>query len=51
MVWQIADDLSRANVLLRLPGHSPMPAFRAVEDVPLVVRLPRRSRAEVDPGD
>ena len=47
MVWQIAEDLSRANVLLRLPGHSPMPAFRAVEDIPLIARLPRRSRAEV----
>jgi L-arabinokinase len=47
MVWQIAEDLSRADVLLRLPGHSPMPAFRAVEDIPLIARLPRRSRAEV----
>lgn len=47
MVWQIAEDLSRADVLLRLPGHSPMPAFRAVQDIPLIARLPRRSRAEV----
>jgi hypothetical protein len=47
MVWQIAEDLSRADVLLRLPGHSPMPALRAVEDIPLIARLPRRSRAEV----
>ncbi len=47
MVWRIAEDFACADVLLRLPGHAPMPAFRAVEDVPLVVRRPRRSRDEV----
>lgn len=28
MSWQIAEDFARANVLLQLPGHAPMPAFR-----------------------
>lgn len=26
MVWQIAEDYACANLLLRLPGHCPMPA-------------------------
>lgn len=46
LVWQIAEDYSRAELLLRLPGHTPMPAFRDVVDVPLVVRPLRRDRAE-----
>eukprot|EP01012_Entosiphon_sulcatum_P013014 TRINITY_DN18295_c0_g1_i2.p1 TRINITY_DN18295_c0_g1~~TRINITY_DN18295_c0_g1_i2.p1 ORF type:complete len:634 (+),score=105.40 TRINITY_DN18295_c0_g1_i2:1155-3056(+) len=47
IVSQIADDYSAADVLLRLPGHCPMPAFSSVVDVPLVVRTSRRSREEV----
>ncbi|KAI8470791.1 MAG: Transglutaminase-like superfamily-domain-containing protein [Monoraphidium minutum] len=56
LVWQIALDYASAALLLRLPGHVPMPAFQAVEDVPLVVRHAQRSpeqvRAEMglDPG-
>ena len=46
MVWQIAEDYAAAHLLLRLPGHCPMPAFREVEDVPLLVppRTARRAR-------
>ena len=44
---QIAEDYACADLILRLPGHAPMPAFRASEDVPLVVRHARRSRQQV----
>lgn len=47
MVWQIAEDYACANVLLRLPGYSPMPAFGEVLDVPLVVRHAQRSKTQV----
>ncbi len=47
LVWQIADDYACALCLLRLPGHVPMPAFREVIDVPLVVRHAKHSRQEV----
>src|SRR5689334_8901380 len=47
LVWQIAQDYSAAALLLRLPGYVPMPAFTAIEDVPLVVRHARKSPAEV----
>ncbi|GAQ77636.1 galactokinase [Klebsormidium nitens] len=47
LLWQIADDYSQALGLLRLPGYCPMPAFRNVLDVPLVVRPVRRSRQQV----
>jgi hypothetical protein len=30
MVWKIAEDYHNATCLLRLPGYSPMPAFRKV---------------------
>uniref|UniRef100_A0ACD5UIC4 Uncharacterized protein n=1 Tax=Avena sativa TaxID=4498 RepID=A0ACD5UIC4_AVESA len=46
-VWQIAEDYSHCEILLRLPGYCPMPAFRDVIDVPLVVRGLRKSRSEV----
>ncbi len=49
MIYQIAEDYACADLILRLPGHAPMPAFREVEDVPLVVRHARRSRAQVNP--
>eukprot|EP00899_Mesostigma_viride_P004106 jgi/Mesvir1/13697/Mv02130-RA.2 len=45
-VLQIAEDYSQA-MLFRLPGYVPMPAFRDVMDVPLVVRKNRRSREEM----
>ncbi|KAI3692323.1 hypothetical protein L6452_32137 [Arctium lappa] len=47
IVWQIAEDYSHCQFLIRLPGYCPMPAFRDVVDVPLVVRRPRKSRKEV----
>ncbi|PWZ23550.1 L-arabinokinase [Zea mays] len=47
IVWQIAEDYSHCDILLRLPGYGPMPAFRNVIDVPLVVRGLRKSRSEV----
>ncbi|XP_021729256.1 L-arabinokinase-like [Chenopodium quinoa] len=47
IVWQIAEDYSHSEFLIRLPGYCPMPAFRDVIDVPLVVRRLHRSRKEV----
>jgi hypothetical protein len=47
LIMQIADDYASALCLLRLPGHVPMPAFREVIDVPLVVRHAKRSAQEV----
>ncbi|KAG0470682.1 hypothetical protein HPP92_017382 [Vanilla planifolia] len=47
IIWQIAEDYSHCELLLRLPGYCPMPAFRDVIDVPLVVRRLHKSRAEV----
>uniref|UniRef100_A0A7C9CUA8 L-arabinokinase n=1 Tax=Opuntia streptacantha TaxID=393608 RepID=A0A7C9CUA8_OPUST len=47
IVWQIAEDYSHAEFLIRLPGYCPMPAFRDVIDVPLVVRRLHKSRKEV----
>jgi len=46
-VWQIAEDYSKAQLLLRLPGHTPMPAFRDVMDVGLVTRKARLTRKQV----
>lgn len=47
IVWQIAEDYSHCEYLIRLPGYCPMPAFRDVFDVPLVVRRLHKSRKEV----
>ncbi|XP_043713454.1 L-arabinokinase-like [Telopea speciosissima] len=47
IVWQIAEDYSHCEFLIRLPGYCPMPAFRDVIDVPLVARRLHKSRAEV----
>ncbi|XLU99136.1 hypothetical protein S245_013476, partial [Arachis hypogaea] len=44
---QIAEDYSNCNFLIRLPGYCPMPAFRNVIDVPLVVRRLYKSTEEV----
>ncbi|PKU72298.1 L-arabinokinase isoform X2 [Dendrobium catenatum] len=47
IVLQIAEDYSHCEFLLRLPGYCPMPAFRDVIDIPLVVRRLHKSRLEV----
>ncbi|KAF6167317.1 hypothetical protein GIB67_043178 [Kingdonia uniflora] len=47
IVWQIAEDYSHCEFLIRLPGYCPMPAFRDVIDVPLVVRRIHKKRTEV----
>ncbi|CAA6671179.1 unnamed protein product [Spirodela intermedia] len=47
IVWQIAEDYSHCEFLIRLPGYCPMPAFRDVIDVPLVVRRLHKSRPQV----
>ncbi|XP_074582101.1 L-arabinokinase-like isoform X1 [Curcuma longa] len=47
IVWQIAEDYSHCELLLRLPGYCPMPAFRDVIDVPLVVRRLHKSRTQI----
>ncbi|QHO39260.1 L-arabinokinase [Arachis hypogaea] len=47
IVLQIAEDYSNCNFLIRLPGYCPMPAFRNVIDVPLVVRKLYKSTEEV----
>lgn len=47
IVWQIAEDYSHCEFLIRLPGYCPMPAFRDVIDVPLVVRRLHKHRKEV----
>ncbi|KAL6603262.1 hypothetical protein ACP70R_043623 [Stipagrostis hirtigluma subsp. patula] len=47
IVCQIVEDYSHCDIVLRLPGYCPMPAFRDVIDVPLVVRGLRKSRSEV----
>ncbi|XP_076891413.1 L-arabinokinase-like [Bidens hawaiensis] len=44
---QIAEDYSHCELLIRLPGYCPMPAFKDVIDVPLVVRRLHKSRKEV----
>ncbi|RVW17368.1 L-arabinokinase [Vitis vinifera] len=45
--FKIAEDYSHCEFLIRLPGYCPMPAFRDVIDVPLVVRRLHKSRKEV----
>ncbi|EPS62226.1 hypothetical protein M569_12566, partial [Genlisea aurea] len=47
IVWQIAEDYSHCEFLIRLPGYCPMPAFRDAIDVPLVVRRLHKSKEEV----
>lgn len=47
IVWQIAEDYSHCEFLIRLPGYCPMPAFRDVIDVPLVVRRLHKTREQV----
>ncbi|KAK4391932.1 L-arabinokinase [Sesamum angolense] len=47
IIWQIAEDYSHCDFLIRLPGYCPMPAFSDVVDAPLVVRKLHKSRAEI----
>ncbi|CAD6338439.1 unnamed protein product [Miscanthus lutarioriparius] len=47
IVWQIAEDYSYCDILPTTWIYGPMPAFRNVIDVPLVVRGLRKSRSEV----
>ncbi|KAL3502183.1 hypothetical protein ACH5RR_036632 [Cinchona calisaya] len=47
IVWQIAEDYSHCEFLIRLPGYCPMPAFRDVIDVPLVVRRLHKPREQI----
>ncbi|KAL9331115.1 hypothetical protein ACSQ67_000725 [Phaseolus vulgaris] len=47
IVWEIAEDYSHCEFLIRLPGYCPMPAFRDIIDVPLVVRRLHKSAKEV----
>ncbi|KAK4432722.1 L-arabinokinase [Sesamum alatum] len=47
IIWQIAEDYSHCDFLIRLPGYCPMPAFSDVVDAPLVVRKLHKSRTEV----
>ncbi|KAI3447294.1 hypothetical protein Pfo_003959 [Paulownia fortunei] len=47
IIWQIAEDYSHCDFLIRLPGYCPMPAFRDAVDVPLIVRRLHKSRTEV----
>ncbi|PON93645.1 hypothetical protein TorRG33x02_106290, partial [Trema orientale] len=43
----IAEDYSHCEFLIPLPGYCPLPAFRDVIDVPLVVRKLHKSCKEV----
>ncbi|XP_055822494.1 L-arabinokinase-like isoform X4 [Solanum dulcamara] len=47
IIWQIAEDYSHCEFVIRLPGYCPMPAFRDVIDVPLVVRRFHKTREKV----
>ncbi|XP_051114126.1 L-arabinokinase-like [Andrographis paniculata] len=47
IIWQIAEDYSHCDLLIRLPGYCPMPAFGDAIDVPLVVRKLHKPRSEV----
>ncbi|XP_016580261.1 L-arabinokinase isoform X3 [Capsicum annuum] len=47
IIWQIAEDYSQCEFVIRLPGYCPMPAFRDVIDVPLVVRRLHKTREKV----
>ncbi|XP_016515523.2 L-arabinokinase isoform X1 [Nicotiana tabacum] len=47
IIWQIAEDYSHCEFVIRLPGYCPMPAFRDVIDVPLVVRRLHKTREQV----
>lgn len=47
LVARIAADYACADLLLRLPFHAPMPAFREVEDIPLLAEPGRPRREEI----
>ncbi len=46
VIERLQASYAKAALLLRLPFHLPMPAFRRREDLPLVARHPTRPRAE-----
>jgi hypothetical protein len=43
----IADYYEKGDLLLRLPFHGPMEAFRRIEDIPLVARRSTREKKEI----
>jgi hypothetical protein len=43
----IAEYYKKGDMLLRLPFHGPMEAFRRVEDIPLVARKSNREKKEI----
>ncbi len=47
LIKEIQEYYRMADVLLRLPMHGPMPAFRAVEDTALIARKARRKARDV----
>jgi hypothetical protein len=47
VVAAVGSDYARAELLLRLPFYGDFPAFRRIEDLPLVARQARRPAAEV----
>ena len=44
LIADMHQDYVKATCLIRMPGHCPMPAFRHIVDVPLVVRHKRTKR-------
>jgi len=47
VVAAVGSDYAQASLLLRLPFYGDFPAFRRIEDLPLVARHARRPAAEV----
>ncbi len=47
LIRDIQEYYRMADVLLRLPMHGPMPAFRAVEDTAMIARKARRKARDV----
>lgn len=47
IVASVRGGYAQADVLLRLPLHGQMDAFKRIEDVPLIVRYARRRREDV----
>jgi L-arabinokinase len=47
VVAAVGSDYAQADLLLRLPFYGDFPAFRRIEDMPLVARRARRPAAEV----
>ena len=47
VIEEIKQSQAKADVLLRLPLHGDMPAFRVVEDIPLIARRSNVTRKEI----